>query len=1411
MKILLTYSITFFGFLICFSQTITVDDTYSSENLVDVLLNNPCAEINNISMSAGQSVAYFNQNGSTFPLTEGVLIRNGIAAYTAGTYTNTNVSSPLNNDTDTFLQNLSLQSSGQNTPIRDVAFLEFDFIPSFNSFSFNFLFASNEYGEYQCISNDIFAFALTDLTTGTTTNLAVVPGTTNPVTVKNIRNSAYNNTCNSSNPGFFSTYNVTNPSNATLNMRGHTVVLTAGANVIPDNPYKIRLAIADYGDSDFDSAVFIAGGSFVINFDLGNDQTICSGDEYLLDTGLDNSYTFQWLQNGVVIAGATNATYTVTEAGDYTVIIDKGACHIEDTIHFTDLTINTPQNIYVCNNGSPNASFNLTTNNEAYLGIDDGIYDIYYYASAADVISNNPIATSDLTDFQSSGQTIYIKLFNTETDNFCDAEYTFDLIITNAVIAPTNITTSICSSSSNLSYDLAVHNTTVINGQTGDYTISYYTTENDAISASNAINSSISIPSGITTITYWIRIEDTYNPNCFDVTPVAINLLPLPVIDSIENIVACSTTTLPTITNGSYFSEANGSGINLGQGGATPVIEDGGIYYIFAGPDANGCTNQTSFTITFIDEYTPTLDNCGSFTVPLPPEGIGAFYSEAGGPNGSGTLIPSGTLYENNTNATIIQPIYYYAEIDDVVCRDELFNIHIHPLPELEEPNDVTYCDSYTLPALTNGNYFTNVNGTGTPLFAGDVISTTQIVHVYNEVSHINHDGTMGICGLDYPFIVNIIDTGIFTNITACGAYTLPTITFGGYYTQPGGQGTSIDPSVPITSSQIVYYYANTTELPNCTENLNFNITINPLPLVDEIASATYCGEYVLPELNNGTYYLLSGGSSTPDQVQLFSNTVIDLSGTALAPGTYYVYNGPDSNGCTNEWSFTITINPNPVTDEVLNSIECNPYSITTPTNGTIYTATGGPNGTGTVVNPSDIFNEDNTFYMYNEDAVTGCIVDNPFTVFYNGINLPDYQNIAVCDTENYQLPILTHIPPEATTNYTIGYFYETGGVNPIPNGSVFNTPGTYTIYVYAVNNGRFGISCVEEDSFVITVSETPSLPDYSVYNGNYCTSFTLPTLPAGNYNVNYYSASGGSAATVINPSNYTYSIQANDAPTTYDIWVYATANNNTTCMAEQHFQFTLYPPLEFTIPDGIICVDPVTGNTLEGYVLESGLNPSLYTVEWYLNNSTNLVGNGVTYTALEAGTYTAVPVMLSPENPPNCNYLPAQVTVTQSSTAVASVQVTLPFENIATAIVTLENGFGSYLYSLDGNDFDTNNEFYDLSSGEHNVTIRDVYGNCGDYVVNFTVVKYPKFFTPNADGYNDYWNIWDLRKDYPNAVISIFDRYGKLLKQISPLGIGWDGNYNGHQLPSTDYWFTVDFLFEQQEKQFKSHFSMKR
>jgi gliding motility-associated-like protein len=135
----------------------------------------------------------------------------------------------------------------------------------------------------------------------------------------------------------------------------------------------------------------------------------------------------------------------------------------------------------------------------------------------------------------------------------------------------------------------------------------------------------------------------------------------------------------------------------------------------------------------------------------------------------------------------------------------------------------------------------------------------------------------------------------------------------------------------------------------------------------------------------------------------------------------------------------------------------------------------------------------------------------------------------------------------------------------------------------------------------------------------------------------------------------------------------------------------------------------------------------------------------------------------------------------------------------------------GNYEYQLDNDIPQTQNVFENVSPGNHIVTVFDVNSCSPPIRKEVAIIDYPKFFTPNGDGFNETWNITAL-EGQDQAKIFIFDRFGKLLKQISPDNEGWNGKYNGKELPSTDYWFTVSYNGEDGgDKLFKSHFTLKR
>ena len=437
----------------------------------------------------------------------------------------------------------------------------------------------------------------------------------------------------------------------------------------------------------------------------------------------------------------------------------------------------------------------------------------------------------------------------------------------------------------------------------------------------------------ISPIPIWIRIEELSSKNCFVVKDFTITFYLQPAVDVIQDVVACSSYVLPVITDGNYYTEPNGAGTLLHAG---DQIHDGGIYYIFNNPKGYRCANQSSFRVTLIDEIIfPTL-GCGNYIVPIAP--VGQFFTGSGG---SGKLLEAGTVLKAN------QTIYYYAVLNGLVCRDLALDITIVTLPLVDSPTNVITCDSYTLPSLINGNYYTEPDGKGIHLNSGDVITTSQDIYVFSSD---------GICFNQNKFRVDIVDTSIFTSITSCGSFILPSISFGNYYTQPFGKGNVIPAGTSISSSQNIYYYAETSTFPNCTDNLNYRITIQPKPLVDSISDQFACISYTLPPLVNGNYFTEANGGG----ILLNSGTVITKT------QTIYIF-AADVNGCSDEHRFEVVIRPLPPVDSFIDVFTCNTFTLPLLKNGAYYTASGGPHGGGKQLAAGTVIATTQTIYIYNE------------------------------------------------------------------------------------------------------------------------------------------------------------------------------------------------------------------------------------------------------------------------------------------------------------------------------------------------------------------------------------------------------------------------------------------------------------
>jgi gliding motility-associated-like protein len=183
-----------------------------------------------------------------------------------------------------------------------------------------------------------------------------------------------------------------------------------------------------------------------------------------------------------------------------------------------------------------------------------------------------------------------------------------------------------------------------------------------------------------------------------------------------------------------------------------------------------------------------------------------------------------------------------------------------------------------------------------------------------------------------------------------------------------------------------------------------------------------------------------------------------------------------------------------------------------------------------------------------------------------------------------------------------------------------------------------------------------------------------------------------------------------------------------------------------------------------------------------------------------------------------NANGCSKSRTVVVEPSNIASFNSNEPFKVVDVSrnntITVFVSGDGEYQYSLlDSKNivvksFQDSNVFDNVSAGIYTVSVRDIKNDCGVVNKKVSVVGFPKYFTPNNDGVNDTWNVYGVSSAFqPNTKIHIYNRFGKLLKELDPTSIGWNGTFKGRKLPSDDYWFSVKL---QDGRTFKNHFTLK-
>lgn len=664
----------------------------------------------------------------------------------------------------------------------------------------------------------------------------------------------------------------------------------------------------------------------------------------------------------------------------------------------------------------------------------------------------------------------------------------------------------------------------------------------------------------------------------------------------------------------------------------------------------------------------------------------------------------------------------------------------------------------------------------------------------------------------------------------------------------------------PTTDTPGIYTYAFSKSCDGVTQNyaVSIEVSIQQAENVGSSTTKTYC--------NN---------DNPEDLITLLGNNVAtngiwSFDGTTLANGLFnpatdasgiYTYTLPASGVCPEITStVTVTVNNAPQITTISNLEECDDTSDGDAFNNfTFFNLNDKENEIiGTQTNIASItYHEQQNYAENNSNSLPlnyyttsktiyfritttdNCYSIGSFNLVVNPLpNAVDEVTLKQCDTDSDAITSfnLTEANSLLSTATTVSFSY----FSSIANATTNTSPITNTTN-YIANNGTIVWARIEDTTthcfvtakvnlvvsamlinanYSYTINECDNYVDTTNTDTDGIAVFNLTeiatdimansTIPTGQaYSFSYYLSENDALAETSEITGTTDF--SNTIPYFQKIWVRIDSEINNECVGlNDYLTLTVTPTPDVNLGDDFsLCVSPSTGlgeQTVNATPISSGN----YSYQWSSNvpNLDLSSATNATYTITQAGTYT-VEVTNTATNCSNTDEITAIIS-SEPEQFIATV-TTPAFSSGLTIIETNAiGGFGTYEYSLDLIDWQTNPTFTDLPNGTYTVYVRDIQG-CGVLSVdNLFAITYPNFFTPNGDGYNDVWKIDYLPQSF-NPIIYIFDRYGKLLQQQTISSEGWDGTFNGQPLPSSDYWFVIEYTENNSRKQFKSHFSLKR
>jgi len=625
------------------AQYIQVDNTYTPQQLVeDVLINNVCASVSNISVTGVQgsehSYGYFSGAGTTFPFANGIILSTGKASGAQGP--NTSLLDDGNDSSWTGDRDLEAALDINNSVNATV--LEFDFIPLSNHISFDYMLSSEEYHDNApCRYSDGFAFLLKEAGTDNPfQNLAVIPGTNTPVKVTSVHPDIPGN-CPAVNEEYFGAFN---DQEHPTNFNGQTAVLTASANVTAGVRYHIKLVIADEGNYRYDSAIFIGGGSFNLATSLGTDRLLatnnplCDGEQYTIDATTENAIAYQWYKNDVVINGATSATYSVDPATD----LSPAGTYIAE-VTFTRTCTSRSQlrleyapaivlgnyTLLQCDDDNDGLTlFNLVNAGELIENNEPDLRSVNYFADLTDAQANiNELPASAPYRNIRANQDIYVRLQNRFS---CIGIAKVTLSTSNNTVT-TPDTVEACDTDGTddgfMMFNLTETSADIAAALPPGVAVDYYPTYNDALVFTNRIVNPQSFTNTFAySQTLYARISNA--GDCYGIVAVPLVVHAFGAALRDEELILCENVDSILLNAGDGFT-AYSWNTNPPAISQTIAVVQPGIYTVTV-TNAFNCTGTRSFMVTASGPATAADIRINDFTgdnnsITITPQGLGTY------------------------------------------------------------------------------------------------------------------------------------------------------------------------------------------------------------------------------------------------------------------------------------------------------------------------------------------------------------------------------------------------------------------------------------------------------------------------------------------------------------------------------------------------------------------------------------------------------------------------------------------------------------------------------------------------------------------------------------------------------------------------------------------------------------------